>query len=96
MRVQPNSPELLRLSTEVNLGVKEICHRLIVKLDADTGYFLLDRDELSDKEQIVRITDSETADFIVLLVSEINQFRPCRWAESKGKPFFVSSVSSQA
>lgn len=82
--MQPNSCELLRLSAEVNLGVEKVCHRLIVKLDADTGYFLLDRNELSDKEQVIRISDCETADFIVRLVPEMQQLCPCGGTESQG------------
>jgi hypothetical protein len=74
--MQPNSCKLFRLSAEVNLGVEKVRYRLIVKLDADTGYFLLDRDEVPDKEQVIRISDGETADFIVGLISEIHQFRP--------------------
>jgi len=94
--MQPNSCELLWLPAEVNLGVEEVCHRLVVKLDTDTGYFLLDCNELSDKEQVIGISDCETADFIVRLVSEMHQFRPCCGAESKGKPFFIFSLNSPA
>ena len=65
MTMQPNSCKLFRLSAEVNLSVEKVRYRLIVKLDADTGYFLLDRNEVPDKEQVIRISDGETADFIV-------------------------------
>ena len=65
MAMEPNSCELPRLPAQVHLIVEEVRHGRIVKLDTHAGHFLLDRDELSDKEQVIRIANSETADLVV-------------------------------
>ncbi|MHC4629552.1 MAG: hypothetical protein ACYTDV_21465 [Planctomycetota bacterium] len=93
MGMQPDSRELLRLSAEINLDVKKIRYRLIVKFDADSGYFLLDRNELSYEKQIICLGNTETTDFVVGFVSKIQKLCPCCGAESKGN---VASLNSPA
>ena len=63
--MQPESRKLLRFSAEINLIVKKVGHCRIIKFDTNWCHFLLDRNKLSDKEQVIRIGDPKTADFVI-------------------------------
>ena len=71
MRVQPDSRELFRPSAEIYLILEKISHRFVIELDANTGYFLLDRDEVFNKEQVIRFSNTETSDLIVGFIPEV-------------------------
>jgi len=63
--MQPNAGELLRLAAEIYLSIEELSYSLVVKLDTNRGDFLLDDYEVLYEQQVIRIGDTETANFIV-------------------------------
>ena len=65
MRMQPKAGELFRFSTEIDLVVKEVSYCRIVKPDTNRCHFLLDGDKLPYKEQVIGVSDSKSAYFVI-------------------------------
>jgi len=69
--MQPNPGELLRLSSGIYLAVEKISHGLIVKTDAGSSGFLLDRDKILYIEQVICFGNPKSSDLSLASISEI-------------------------
>ena len=76
MRVNPHPAELFERSTEIDLFVEVIRHRLVVEFDRDAGRPLWNQSHVGDAESILGRADAEPTDFGVTPVPQKQQFAP--------------------
>ncbi len=69
MRMDPDSGELFRATSGIDLNVEEIGDRFVVKRHVRPSADLLDQRDVFDEQQIVGRRDAETADFRLALIS---------------------------
>ena len=69
MRVQPDATKLLGSSPEIDLLIKEIRDRIVVKRNVGPGTGLPDQLHVFDQQQVVSSGDPETAHFRVPIVT---------------------------
>ena len=81
MRVHEQPSELLGLAALIHLGIKEIRHRLVVKLRRDPGAGLLHELHVFDEQQIIAGGDPKAADLRVAGVTQKQELGPRRGAE---------------
>ena len=73
MRVNPDSRELFRLPSGIDLLVEEIGNAVVVELDGDDRADLFDQLNVFDEQQIVGVGDAESADFGGADVTQVQQ-----------------------
>lgn len=87
VRVNPDPSKLFRVPTRINLVVKEVRYRSIIKGDRHISTSLLDQDNVSYEPRISWRGDPKAADLRRPLVTQVDQFGPGIGAEPERSTF---------
>ena len=81
MRMQPDSRELVRPASQVDLSVEEIRHGIIRERNGYRAGGLFDQCQVSHVEQVVFVGYAKGTDLGRAQITQVEQFGPGRGAE---------------